>query len=198
MAGEQESLNTRKRDVRQTRRRLDTWDRIKFLVFLAVVMTAMIAGSDDLGFLSLGEVIVEFFSSGTGRALGILFLLECLRQTHYWFSERSAGYNSFWQESVFGSIERWTPSHFKPWTRFRVARFIRWALYLFIIGVLVDYFVAEVQSPLQAIVELPRLIVGIMPFAFQLMFGFLFMAAQFVGLFWLLTRGGMDVILPEE
>jgi len=198
MAGEQESLNTRKRDVRQTRRRLDTWDRIKFLVFLAVVMTAMIAGSDDLGFLSLGEVIVEFFSSGTGRALGILFLLECLRQTHYWFSERSAGYNSFWQESVFGSIERWTHSHFKPWTRFRVARFIRWALYLFIIGVLVDYFVAEVQSPLQAIVELPRLIVGIMPFAFQLMFGFLFVAVQFLGIFWLLSRGGMDVILPEE
>ena len=90
MAGEQESLNTRKRDVRQTRRRLDTWDRIKFLVFLAVVMTAMIAGSDDLGFLSLWDVIVAFFSSGTGRALGILFLLECLRQIHYWFSERSA------------------------------------------------------------------------------------------------------------
>ena len=35
MAGQQESLNTRKRDVRQTRRRSDMWDRIKFLVILA-------------------------------------------------------------------------------------------------------------------------------------------------------------------
>ena len=198
MAGQQESLNTRKRDVRQTRRKLDTWDRIKFLVFLAVVMTAMIAGSDDLGFLSLWEVIVAFFSSGTGRALGILFLLECLRQTHYFLSERSAGYNSFWQDSLFGGFERWTQAHFKPWTRFRVGRFIRWAFYLLLIGLLVDYFVPEVQGVLQAIVELPRLIVGVLPFAFQLMFGFMFVAVQFLGIFWLLSRGGMDVILPEE
>ena len=198
MAGEQESLNARKRDVRQTRRRLDTWDRIKFLIFLLVVMTAMIAGSDDLGFLSLREVIAAFFSSGTGRALGILFLLECLRQTHYFLSERSAGYNSFWQDSFFGGFERWTQSHFKPWTRFRVGRFIRWTVYLLIIGVLVDYFVPEVQGVIQAIVELPRLIVGVLPMAFQLMFGFLFVAIQFLGIFWLLSRGGMDVILPEE
>jgi len=198
MAGEQESLNTRKRDVRQTRRRLDTWDRIKFLVFLAVVMTAINAGSDDLGFVSLWDVIVGFFSTTTGRALGIIFLLECLRQVHYWLSERSAVYNSFWQDSLFGGIEHWTQAHFKPWTRFRVGRFVRWALYLFIIGLLVDYFVAEVQGPIQAIVELPRLIAGILPFALQLMFGFLFVAIQFVGIFWLLTRGGMDVILPEE
>ncbi|HLF44274.1 MAG TPA: AAA family ATPase [Acidimicrobiia bacterium] len=177
---------------------MDTWDRIKFLVFLAVIMTAIIAGSDELGFVSLWDVIVGFFSTTTGRVLGIIFLLECLRQVHYWLSERSAGYNSFWKDSLFGGIEHWTQAHFKPWTRFRVGRFFRWALYVFIIGLLVDYFVAEVQGPIQAIVELPRLIVGILPFALQLMFGFLFVAIQFVGIFWLLTRGGMDVILPEE
>jgi hypothetical protein len=122
MAGEQESLNTRRRDIRQTRRRLDTWDRIKFLIFLAVVMTAIIAGSDDLGFLSFWDVVVEFFTSTTGKVLGTIFLLEVLRQIHYWFSERSAAYNSFWQDSIFGGIQRWTESHFKPWTRFRVGR----------------------------------------------------------------------------
>ncbi len=198
MAGEQESLNTRKRDIRQTRRRLDTWDRIKFLIFLAVVMTAIIAGSDDLGFLSFWDVAAEFFSSTTGRILGTIFILECIRQIHYWFSERSAAYNSFWQDSIFGGVQRWSESHFKPWTRFRVGRFFRWALYLFIIGLLVDYFVPEVQGVVQAIVELPRLIVGVLPFAFQLMFGFFFVAFQFLGIFWLLSRGGMDVILPEE
>ena len=198
MAGQQESLNTRKRDVRQTRRKLDTWDRIKFLVMLALVMIAIIAGSDDLGFLSLGEVVGEFFSSTTGIVLGTLFLLELLRQFHYLLSENSAAYNSFWQDSFFGGIERWTHAHFKPWTRFRVARFIRWGFYLFLIGLLVDYFVPEVQSVLQAIVELPRLIVGALPFVFQLMFGFFFVILQFVGLFWFLSRGGMDVILPEE
>jgi ATP-dependent Zn protease len=198
MAGQQESLNTRKRDIRQTRRKLDTWDRIKFLVLLAVVMIAIIAGSDDLGFLSLGEVIGEFFASTTGLILGTLFLLELLRQFHYFLSERSAAYNSFWQDSFFGGFERWTHAHFKPWTRFRVARVIRWGFYLLLIGLLVDYFVPEVQGVLQAIVELPRLIVGVLPFAFQLLFGFFFVILQFVGLFWFLSRGGMDVILPEE
>ncbi len=198
MAGQQESLNTRKRDVRQTRRKLDTWDRIKFLVMLALVMIAIIAGSDDLGFLPFSEVLAEFFSSTTGIVLGSLFLLEVLRQFHYFLSERSAAYNSFWQDSFFGGINRWTQSHFKPWTRFRVGRFFRWGFYLLLIGLLVDYFVPEVQGVLQAIVELPRLIVGVLPFAFQLMFGFLFVVIQFVGIFWFLSRGGMDVILPEE
>jgi ATP-dependent Zn protease len=198
MAGQQESLNTRKRDVRQTRRKLDTWDRIKFLVLLTVVMIAIIAGSDDLGFLPFGEVVREFFASTTGRILGTLFLLELLRQFHYFLSEKSAAYNSFWQDSFFGGFERWTHNHFKPWTRFRVGRVFRWGFYLLLIGLLVDYFVPEVQGVLQAIVELPRLIVGALPFAFQLMFGFLFVAIQFLGIFWLLSRGGMDVILPEE
>ena len=174
------------------------WDRIKFLVILALVMVAIIAGSDDLGFLPFGEVIAEFFSSSTGIILGSLFLLEFLRQLHYLLSENSAAYNSFWQDSFFGGFERWTHRHFKPWTRFRVARFIRWGFYLFLIGLLVDYFVPEVQGVLQAIVELPRLIVGALPFVFQLMFGFFFVILQFVGLFWFLSRGGMDVILPEE
>ena len=155
-------------------------------------MVAIIAGSDDLGFLPFGEVIAEFFSSSTGRILGSLFLLEFLRQLHYLLSENSAAYNSFWQDSFFGGFERWTHRHFKPWTRFRVARFIRWGFYLFLIGLLVDYFVPEVQGVLQAIVELPRLIVGALPFVFQLMFGFFFVILQFVGLFWFLSRGGME------
>jgi ATP-dependent Zn protease len=198
MAREQEGLNTRKRDIRATRRRADMWDRVKILVLLGVIIGAIIASSDDLGFISLWEVTVEFFSSPAGIALGTLFLLEVLRQVHYFLSERSAGYNSFWQDSVFGGMERWTHAHMKPWTRFRVARFIRWAVYLFVFALLVDYFVEEVNGPLEALVEAPRLLVDALPFVFQLMFGFLFVAIQFLGIFWLLSRGGTDVILPEE
>jgi ATP-dependent Zn protease len=174
------------------------WDRVKILVLLAVVMGAIIASSDDLGFVSLWEVTAEFFSSPAGIALGTLFLLEVLRQMHYYLSERSASYNSFWQDSVFGGMERWTHAHMKPWTRYRVSRFIRWSIYLFVFALVIDYFVDEVNGPLEALVEAPRLIVDALPFVFQLMFGFLFVAVQFIGIFWLLSRGGTDVILPEE
>ncbi len=198
MAREQEGLNTRNRDIRATRRRADMWDRLKILVLLAVIIAAIIASSQDLGFLSLWDVTVEFFSTTAGMALGALFLLELIRQIHYWFSERSAAYNSFWQDSVFGGIERWTQSHFKPWTRLRVARFIRRLIYLFVFALVLDYFIDEVNSPIEALVEAPRILVDALPFIFQLMFGFLFVAVQVLGIFWLLSRGGTDVILPEE
>ncbi|HEY6634904.1 MAG TPA: ATPase, partial [Acidimicrobiia bacterium] len=198
MARKQKGLNTRKRDIRTTRRKSDTWDRIKFLILLVILMVAIIASSPDLGFLSFGEVVTIFFNTTAGRVLGILFGLEVLRQVHYLVSERSAAYHSFWRDRVFGGFERFTHSHFKPWTRFRVGRLFRWTFYLLIIGVILDYFIAEVNSPIEAIVEAPRILVDALPFIFQLMFGFLFVAVQFIGIFWLLSRGGMDVILPEE
>jgi len=198
MARKQEGLNTRQRDIRATRRRADMWDRIKILVLLGVIIGAIIASSEDVGFLSFWEVAAVFFTTTAGIALGLLFLLELTRQIHYWLSERSVAYNSFWQDSFFGGIERWTHSHMKPWTRFRVGRFIRRLIYLFVFALLIDYFVPEVNGPLEALVAAPRLFAQAFPFILQLSFGFLFVAIQFIGIFWLLSRGGTDVILPER
>lgn len=198
MARKQKGLNTRKRDIRATRRRADMWDRLKILVLLGVIIGAIIASSDAIGFLSFWEVAAEFFSTTAGIALGTLFLLEVLRQVHYWLSERSADYNAFWQDSVFGGMERWTHAHMKPWTRFRVARFIRRLIYLWVFALLVDYFVDEVNGTLEALVELPRIFADAFPVLLQLSFGLMFVIIQFVGIFWLLSRGGTDVILPEE
>jgi len=198
MARKQKGLNSRIRDGRVTRRKADTWDRIKFLILLGIVMTAIILSSPDLGFLGFREVVTNFFATTAGRVLAVMFGLEVLRQIHYYVSEKSAAYHSFWRDTVFGGLERFTHHHFKPWTRFRVGRLFRWSLYLLILGVLLDYFIAEVNGPIQALVEAPRTLVEALPFIFQLMFGFLFVAVQFLGIFWLLSRGGMDVILPEE
>lgn len=198
MARKQKGLNSRNRDARTTRRRTDTWDRIKFLILLVIIMLASILSSSDLGFLSFGEVVANYFQTTAGRVLLTLFGLEVIRQIHYLISEKSAAYNSFWRDSVFGGFERFTHDHFKPWTRYRVGRLFRWTFYLLIIGVLLDYFIAEVNGPLDALVNAPRMLVDALPFIFQLMFGFLFVAVQFLGIFWLLSRGGMDVILPEE
>ena len=199
MARKQKGLNRRSTEVvRTTRRRADTWDRIKFLVLLLIVMTAIILSSPELGFLGFGEVVVNFFSTTAGKVLGILFIIEALRQVHYVVSERSAPYHSFWRDSFFGGFERFAHDHFKPWTRFRVGRMFRWAVYLLIFGVILDYFIDEVSGPIDALVAAPRILVDALPFIFQLAFGFLFIAVQFIGIFWLLSRGGMDVILPEE
>ena len=73
MARKQKGLNTRKRDIRATRRKADTWDRIKFLILLGLIMGAIILSSPDLGFLSFGEVLSNFFATTAGRVLAILF-----------------------------------------------------------------------------------------------------------------------------
>jgi ATP-dependent Zn protease len=198
MAREQEGLSNRNPDGRATRRRADTWDRIKFLVLLLLIMAGSILSSPDLGFLGFGEVLGHYFATTAGRVLGIVFMVYVLRQIHYLVSERSAAYHSVWHDSFFGGFERFAQGHFKPWTRFRVGRMFRWAFYLLILGVILDYFIDEVSSPIEALVEAPRTLVDALPFIFQLAFGFLFVAVQFIGIFWLLSRGGMDVILPEE
>lgn len=199
MARKQKGLNARKRDApRLTRRRADSWDRIKFLVLLTLVTAAIVASSPDLGFLPFSEVFWSFVTGSAGRVIAILFGLELLRQIHYWVSERSSAYHSFWHNGVFGGFERWSERHFRPWTRFRVGRMFRFAFYLLVLGVLIDYFVDEVSGPVEALVQAPRILADLLPFVFQLAFGFMFIAVQFIGLFWLLSRGGMDVILPEE
>src|SRR5437016_5474559 len=53
-------------------------------------------------------------------------------------------------------------------------------------------------SPALALVELPSRIVDALPFVFQLMFGALFIIIEFGALFWLLTRGGVDVYYPDD
>ena len=53
-------------------------------------------------------------------------------------------------------------------------------------------------SPILAVFQLPALIWGVLPFVAQLAFAFLFVILQFVGLFWFLSRGGIDTYYPDD
>src|SRR6185295_2646405 len=48
------------------------------------------------------------------------------------------------------------------------------------------------------LVEAPARAVVALPFLLQLAFGFFFVIFQFVGLFWFLSRGGIDYYMPDE
>jgi len=49
-----------------------------------------------------------------------------------------------------------------------------------------------------AIFQAPALLYGALPMIAQLAFAFFFVAFQFIGLFWLLSRGGVDTYYPDE
>ena len=53
-------------------------------------------------------------------------------------------------------------------------------------------------SPVLALFAAPALLFQALPMILQLAFAFFFIAFQFIGLFWLLSRGGVDTYYPDD
>lgn len=193
MASEHKTVTPRKTG---TRRPSDTWDRLRIGVLIVAILLIIFWTNYNAPFVSASDAIGDILSSYWWLlvALG----LEVLRQLHYWWSERSARYNQFWVDRIFGGIERTGARRFKPWTRFRIGRYVRILVYLLIFGVILDYFVADVTSPFEALAEAPQILVrNLQQFVFFLFYPVL-LISQFALLFWFLSRGGVEVVLPEE
>jgi ATP-dependent Zn protease len=177
-----------------TRKRVAPWDRLKILIlllgaFMVLVWSTM---AQFAGLISFGDA----FAKTVREQWWLLALagLELLRQIHYLICEHSAGYNQFWVRRIDGFHRR--TGKMNDWTRYRVARAIKVLFFL----VILDLVLAKILdlSPALALFQLPALIFQAMPFVLQLAFGFFFVIFQFVGLFWFLSRGGSELIFPED
>jgi cell division protease FtsH len=180
---------------RATRPKAPLWNRIRLLLLLGliwlVVVWAAMADNPLLPFVDAVRIhVVE------SQWLLWLMGLELLRQIHYFVSERSAGYHRFWAHGVFGGFDRAMKRRFSDWTRFRLARMVKWiafiALFAVVAGQILD------TSPLLALFAAPALLWQALPMILQLAFAFFFIAFQFIGLFWLLSRGGVDTYYPDD
>ncbi len=125
-----------------------------------------------------------------------LMAIEFVRQVHYFIEERSKGYYRFWQHSVFGGTERRLGS-MNDYTRYRAGRAFKALLFLLVVSTILGR-IFDTDPVWLGIVEAPARLVGALPFIFQLAFGFFFVMFQFIGLFWFLSRGGIDTIMPDE
>ncbi len=182
----------------QPRRKSQPWDRLKILVLLGFFLAFMLSAKINAPFTSFEEALAELWYETIGRALMIGFGLELLRQLHYLIAERSARYWKFWQEGLFGGVERQAQKRLSPWTRFRLGRYVRIIIVLLIFGAIVDYFVDGVSGPVEALIQSPRIIArNLQQFIFFL-FAPLYLIIQFGALFWFLSRGGVDTVMPEE
>jgi cell division protease FtsH len=186
---------SRPRDAdRKTRKPLAWWDRVKIFLLLVGAWTAMYwAGLANNRLLSSRDGATQALRS----YWWILALagLEVIRQIHYFISEHWARYHRFWTKRFFGAFSRKT-GRMNDWNRFRVARAAKWLFLLFIF----DLALAKAfgTSPATALFELPARLVVALPFIFQIAFAFFFIIFQFVGLFWFLSKGGSDLIFPED
>jgi cell division protease FtsH len=188
-------FKSRERDEdRLTRKPLDFWDRIKLVLLFVgswfVVFWASLAQFDPA--ISTREAFNQTMRSYWW--LIALAVLEVIRQTHYFVSEHSARWHKAWT-GLFARVEKRT-GRMKDWTRFRLARVLK-ALFLLVI---IDLVLAKIYHlpPATALIQLPIAITKALPIAFQFAFGFLFIMIQFIGLFWFLSKGGVDVYMPDD
>jgi cell division protease FtsH len=180
---------------RLTRKPLPLWDRIKFLVMLALIwliLTWSVMANDPLvGFSDAVRIEVR-----TGWWVFVLAGLEVIRQIHFLVSEHWRAYHRFWTVVVFGGVERTTHRKISDWSRFRLGRLLTWVLWIIVAAFVIGKIIHT--TPMLALIRLPELIWHVLPFVLQLAFGFVFIALQFIGLFWLLSRGGVDVYYPDD
>ncbi|WP_113703431.1 AAA family ATPase, partial [Nonomuraea lactucae] len=179
-----------------TRKKMQFWDRSKFLValtaaFLILTWKVMADYEGIVAFPEAMRVIAH-------EHQWIFWLLgaEALRQLHFFVSERWSGYHRFWSRRVFGGFERWSHRRFDDWTRFRVSRAVKivfWVVLLaLVLGAVLD------TSPFLALFRAPALIFQALPFLLQIVFLFFVIIIQFVGLFWFLSRGGVETYFPDD
>jgi cell division protease FtsH len=177
------------------RKKMSLWDRAKILLLLVVaffvIVWSQVADNPLITFVdALRLQLVE------SQWLLWIAGVEVLRQLHYFVSERWSAYHVFWTQKVFGGTDRMLKRRWSDWTRFRVARVLKWVAFIVLVALVAG--AALGTSPFLAIFQAPALIFQALPFIFQLAFAFFFIAFQFIGLFWLLSRGGVDTYYPDD
>jgi ATP-dependent Zn protease len=180
---------------RPTRKPMPLWDRTKFLLLIALLFLFFVWSeySNPNPFNTLGDAARD-----TVQSKWLLFAFgaaELVRQIHYLICEHSSGYYHFWTGSVFGRIERRT-GRMNDWNRYRVARAAK-VILLIIVGSIILGTLYDVP-PATALVELPSRVWEFMPTIFRFLSIIFLLLAQFVALFWFLSRGGVDTYMPEE
>ena len=178
-----------------TRRKISLWDRSKWLLLLILIwlllVWSLMADNPLVGFVDACKIEARI-----GWWVFILAGLELIHQVHYLVSEHWAGYNQFWQKRIWGTWARFSDRKISAWTKFRISRVISWIVIIAVIAIVTGKIIHA--APLAALLRIPQIIWGAMPFVIQIAFSLFFVVAEFGLLFWFLSRGGMDVYYPDD
>lgn len=169
------------------------FDRVKFFIILSLIVVAFTsrekAENPLLSLTDAGRTAL----AGSPWVLWLLYA-EAARQLHFLVAERVAAY---WQAfSVLTAAAQRPFQRMTAYSRYRLSRLTRVVL-MFVIGAMVLGKVLSV-SPAVAWFVLPARVMSALPMAFQLLFALLFGIFQFVGIFWFMSRGGVETYLPDD
>lgn len=182
-------------DDRMTRKPLDWWDRVKLLVLWLVtygltLWSAIVTNP----IIPFGDALYEVTYSMPGSAIAVLFIVELVRQIHFLVAEHVSGYYLAWKRLFEKSDNR--VMKIQPWTRFRLARVFRWTFLIYTAAAITGSFIGT--SAIEAFIRAPQLLLQGLPFILQIFFYLFIAIMQFVAIFWFLSRGGIDVYMPDD
>ena len=185
----------------KVRPKMQLWDRLKFLVLIAVIFALLVAKQkSDIPIMSVGEAIKDQLRSKWW--LLVLAGIEVLRQLHYLICEHSARYNQFWEEHIWGAWNR-RVEKMNPWLRYRINRVFRFTVVSFVVlAILAGLWNVPL---LTALVEAPSRLWDLafgplqsMPALVYILFFVGMAIIQFVAIFWFMSKGGVDTYMPAE
>ena len=178
-----------------TRRKISFWDRTKWLLLLVVIwlllVWSLMANNPLVGFADACRIQVR-----QGWWVFILIGLELIHQAHFFISEHSAAYNQFWVNKVWGTWGRFSEHKISAWTKFRITRVISWIVIVAVVAIVTGKIIHA--TPLLALLRIPQIVWGALPFIIQIVFTLFFVVAQFALIFWFMSRGGVDVYYPDD
>lgn len=184
----------------KTRRKLMFFDRVKVLILLGALLAYLVAlQHSQVPIMSWGDALREQLRQRWW--IVVLAALEVVRQIHNLISEHSVRYHGFWTRQVWGRWDRFWDRR-NPWLRYRLARLVRVSIWFVIIMSVfaaiwgVSFTTAIAEAPRRFLYEPfgPR---GL-PFFFQIFVGLAFGMFQFIGIFYLLSRGGIETFMPQD
>ncbi len=184
----------------RTRWPLLFWDRVRILVLLSVIFGMSVAiKHDNVPIMSWREALDD-----QARSKWWLFVLggfELLHQLHLFVCERVGGYNQLWEKHVWGRWDR-AMDKLNPWTRFRLGRMVKVVAWgsVALLGFSAMWGVSFLEALAQAPGRLwsnPFGDAG-MPWFFQIFFALAFGIIQIGGMYWFLSKGGIDTYMPRD
>jgi ATP-dependent Zn protease len=171
------------------------WDRVKFLLLFGALWFFLVwSDMAENPLVSFRDAWLT--RTENTRWLIVVFALELIRQVHIVVAERWRAYNRFWTIRFFGGIERFTNKRFSPWTRYRIARVLRWLVVLAVVAVVLGQ-VYDV-SPVVGLFKAPAALYSAMPMLFYVVSILAIAVLQFAAIFWFLSKGGVDTYFPED
>ncbi|HEX6400827.1 MAG TPA: AAA family ATPase, partial [Actinomycetota bacterium] len=189
-----------KESERPTRRPQILWDRIRIALFLVVafLLIVWVRDANDAGTFreSFRESVVRYWW------LLALLAIEIVRQFIYFVQEESE--KAYQRSKARRSKLEARRERVDPFLRFRLARVAKWLLVLWILGSILEPIVegadpaAGELNPVTALARAPALLFQVLPMILQIVLIMFVAVGQFVAIFWFLSRGGVEVIMPDD